>query len=291
MTTTAPPGAEVILVDGEEYLQWKAVLRVPVNWTPEKGVMVAFAPPGGIANLPALVQGEDGKIPVFRNINVVELEPDDPTDASAEWTLAVEATDTVGPLYDLTLTLHRGEAGADGVMTILTAGDFDDTGAAAGMVLALKSNGAGGYDGVEAVTMKVGNLYWPTSIATISNATGANALCAIAVGAQPFGYRLAVEGQQTISPDGPDIQVDVIARLGTTSGDIIARGQGLAGGAVQNLILSPVPAINAAPGFGEVSDGAAKTVYVRLEQVGSGTDTFDAVSGRGFFGARVEPLR
>ena len=44
-------------------------------------------------------------------------------------------------------------------------------------------------------------------------------------------------------------------------------------------------------GFGEVSDGAAKTVYVRLEQVGSGTDTFDAVSGRGFFGARVEPLR
>ena len=291
MTTTAPPGAEVILVDGEEYLQWKAVLRVPVNWTPEKGVMVAFAPPGGIANLPALVQGEDGKIPVFRNINVVELEPDDPTDASAEWALAVEATDTVGPIYDLTLTLHRGEAGADGVMTILTAGDFDDTGAAAGMVLALKSNGAGGYDGVEAVTMKVGNLYWPTSIATISNATGNNALCAIAIPSQPWGYRLAVEGQQTISPDGPDIQVDVVARLGTTGGNIIARGQGLAGGAVQNVILSPVPAINAAPGFGEVSDGAAKTVYVRLEQVGSGTDTFDAVSGRGFFGARVEPLR
>ena len=80
--------------------------------------MVAFAPPGGIANLPALVQGEDGKIPVFRNINVVELEPDDPTDASAEWVLAVEATDTVGPLYDLTLTLPRGAAGCDGVLTL-----------------------------------------------------------------------------------------------------------------------------------------------------------------------------
>ena len=253
--------------------------------------MIAFAPPGGIANLPALVQGDPGKTLVLRNINLVELEPDDPTDASAEWDLVAEETDTVGPTYDMNLTLHRGAAGDDGVLTILTAGDFDNTGAAAGFVLALKSDGEGGYDGVEAVSMKVGNLYWPTSISSISNATGNNGLCAIAIPSQPWGYRLAVEGQQTISPDGPDIQVDVIARLGTTSGDIIARGQGLAGGAVQNLILSPVPAINAAPGFGEVSDGAAKTVYIRLEQVGSGTDTFDAVSGRGFFGARVEPLR
>ena len=291
MTTTAPPGSEVILVDGEEYLQWKAVLRVPRNWTPEKGVMIAFAPPGGIANLPALVQGDPGKSLVLRNINLVELEPDDPTDASAEWDLVAEETDTVGPTYDMNLTLHRGAAGDDGVLTILTAGDFDDTDAAAGFVLALKSDGEGGYDGVEAVSMKVGNLYWPTSISSISNATGNNALCAIAIPSQPWGYRLAVEGQQTISPDGPDIQVDAVARLGTTSGDIIARGMGLAGGAVQNVILSPVPAINASPGFGEVSDGAAKTVYIRLEQVGTGTDTFDAVSGRGFFGARVEPLR
>ena len=107
-----------------------------------------------------------------------------------------------------------------------------------------------------------------------------------------------VDGQQEISPDGPDIKVDLVARLGgtgtgtgATDGLVIARGQGVAGGADQNLVLSPAPPIASSPGFGEVSDGAARTIYIRLEQIGSGTDTVDTISGRGLFCARVETLR
>ncbi len=295
MTAPAP---EVVTIDNEEYYQWKTVLRIPKNWTPESGVFIAVAPPGGIANFPAAVQGDNGLPPTLRNVVLTELAADDPTPASAEWTEISAGSSTVRPIYDLEIALHRGEAGSDGTLTILTATDLTLTGAQAGYVLALKSDGAGGYNGVEAVAQKVGNMYWPTAISTLTNASGANALTSVPVPTQPWPYRLCVQGQQTISPDGPDVQADLVARLGgtgtgtgATDGNVIARGQGLPGGAMQNLVLSPAPPAASAPGFGEVSNGAARTVYIRVEQIGSGTDTFDTVAGRGLFSVRVEPLR
>ena len=70
---------EVVSVDGEEFYQWRVVLRIPKNWTPESGVFIAVAPPGGIANFPAAVKGEHGLPATFRDISVVELEYEDPT--------------------------------------------------------------------------------------------------------------------------------------------------------------------------------------------------------------------
>ncbi|MGB3484029.1 MAG: hypothetical protein WBB07_17660 [Mycobacterium sp.] len=289
---------EEIIVDGEEYWQLKALLRVKKHWRPEDGVMVAFAPPGGVASFPALAQGAPGLPPTFREPTVVELDPEDPTPASLLFNLVTPGTAETAPLYDVELTIHRGDAGEDGTLTILTADDFDDTGAQAGYVLALKSDGAGGYNGVEAMSLKVGNMYWPTTINVLSNVSGSNALATVVIPAQQFGYRLCVEGQQIISPDGADVQVDLVARLGGTgTGDgsldglVIARGQGLSGGAVQNLIFSPSPPVGSTSGFGEVADGAGRAVFIRCEQVGSGTDTFDTVSGRGLFSVRVEALR
>lgn len=291
------PQPEKITIDGEEYYQVRAVLRVPVNWTPESGVLIAVAPPGGIANFPYAIKGDNGFSPTFRNVNLTELEPDDPTEASATWTLVTAATEVAGPIYDLELTLHKGEAGDDGTLTILTATDWDDTNAQAGYVLALKSDGSGGYNGVEAVSQKVGNMYWPAAVATLSNATGGNALTSVPVPAQPWPYRLCVDGQQTISPDGADVRADLVARLstgstgtgGSTDGQVIARGQGVATGMIQNLVFSPAPPVNSSPGFGEVSDGAARIAFIRLEVV-NGSDTVDTVAGTGFFSVRVEPL-
>lgn len=281
---------EVVKIDDEEFYQWRVVLRIPKNWTPESGVFIAVAPPGGIANFPAAVQGDNGFSPAFRNIDLVELEPDDETEASARWTLVTAATTEAGPVYDLEITLHRGAVGDAGTLTILDATDFDDTGASAGYVLALKSDGGGGYDAVEAVARKVGNMYWPTSVTVLSNASGDNAHSSVSIPTQPWPYRVCVEGQCTLSPDGPDVQADLVARLGATDGDVIARGQGLASGADQNLVFSPAPPVNSAAGFGEVTDGAAKVVYIRIEQQGAGSDTFDTVSGRAFYSVRVEPL-
>lgn len=289
---------ETVVIDSEEYYQWKTVLRVPKNWTPESGVFIAVAPPGGIANFPAAIQGAPGRPPTFNTPTVVELDPDDPTPAALEFTLATPGTDDTPPVYDVELTIHSGEAGEDGTLTILGADDFDDAAAAAGFVLALKSDGEGGYDGVEAIAQKVGNLYWPTSVTVLSNATGANAVSTVVVPAQPGPYRLCVEGQQELAPNGPDVKVDLVARLGgtgtgtgATDGLVIARGLGLAGGAPQVLAFTPSPPVNSSAGFGEVTGSEGRNVYIRCEQVGSGTDTFSTISGRGLYSVRVEPLR
>lgn len=297
MTT---PTAEVVLFDGREWYQWDFKALVPKNWTPESGVLILCAPPGGIANIPAIVEGKRGFTPTFVQGEITQLAADDETPMTISPRLVSPGTDTTPPVIAIDASLKQGADGNDGTMTILDATDLDrgeeDANLQDGYILQLKDDGEGGFT-VTPVALKVGNMYWPTSINTLTNEDGLNPLCSIVIPAQSGGYRIMVDGQQEISPDGPDIKVDLVARLsgtgtgtGATDGNVIARGQGVAGGADQNLVLSPAPPVGSAPGFGEVTNGASRTVYINLEQVGSGTDTVDTISGRGFFSARVEPL-
>lgn len=285
---------EVVSVDGEEFYQWRVVLRIPKNWTPESGVFIAVAPPGGIANFPAAVKGEHGLPATFRDISVVELEYEDPTAASVVYTEIVPGSETAGPVYDVEFTLHRGAPGVAAPTAMLDATDLTGT-PTAGYVFQVNAAG----DGVDLVAQKVGNTYWPAAVTVLSNATGANALAQVTVPPQPFKSRMRVVGQVELAPDGPDVQVDLVARLGgtgtgsgSTDGLVIARGLGLAGGARQILSFAPAPPVNSSIGFGEVpaNMGGGTTVYIRAEQVGSGTDTFDTISGRALFAVVVEPV-
>lgn len=295
MATESEP--EVVTIDNEEFYQWKVVLRIPKNWTPESGVFIAVAPPGGIANFPAAIQGDRGFTPTFRNVNLVPLAWDDPTDASAVWTLITPGTPTTAPVFDLVITLHEGEPGADGVMALLGASDLDDGGApTAGYIF--RVNPAG--DGVELVAEKVGNTYWPTTVTVLSNATGANAVAAVTIPPQLNKWRPHVNGQDIVSYDAADVQVDLVARLGgtgtgtgATDGQVIARGLGLPGSValMQVLAFAAAPPVNSTAGFGEVAaGGSGTTIYIRIEQVGSGTATFDTVSGRALFSVDATPV-
>lgn len=280
--------SEIVTVDGEEYYQWKAVLRVPKNWTPESGVFIAVAPMGGIANIPAAIKGDNGFSPAFRNINLVELDPDDETEASAEWTLVTPATDIAGPIYDLELTLHRGEAGDDGTLTILTAADYDNTGQSAGYVLAMN----GSNDGVVSVAWKVGNMYWPTSFSSVSNGTGGNTLGSITIPSQQFDWRPRCHGNALLHYDGADTQVDLLARVANaTTGDIVARSFGPPGSAGDvSLTLAAAPPAASSGTYGKVSAGGSATVYLRAEQQGSGTATFDVSNTKVVFAVEVAPI-
>lgn len=292
---TAQP--ETVTVDGEEFYQWKVVLRIPKNWTPESGVFIAVAPPGGIANFPAAIQGDPGFTPTFRNINLVELAYGDPTPATATWTLITAGTSTAPPVFDLELALHAGAPGATPDVNLLTAGDLDDGGSPTpGYIFQINATG----DGVDLVALRVGNTYWPTAVTVLSNATGANAVAQVVIPPQPNPCRLHVNGQQVVSYDGPDVQVDLVARLGgtgtgtgATDGQVIARGLGLPGTAalMQNLAFAAAPPVASTAGFGEIAaGGSGRTVYIRVEQVGSGTDTFDTVSGRALYSVDVIPI-
>lgn len=290
-------------IDGEDFYQWKTVLRIPKNWTPESGVFIAVAPPGGIANFPAAVQGDPGLPIVIRNSTVVPLEATDSTPDSFTWTLVTPGSATVQPVYDVTLAIHKGAKGDDGTMVIGTATDFDrgttDANMHDGYILQLKSDGSGGFK-VTPVALRVGNTYWPTAITTLSNATGGNAIATIVIPPQLFPFRLHVNGQDIVSYDGTDVQVDLVARLGGTGtcdghtdGQVIARGLGLPGSAalMQVLDFAAAPPVNSTTGFGQVAAGGSGTsVFIRMEQVGSGTSTFDTIAGRGIYSVDVIPV-
>ena len=283
------PTTEVVTIDGEEFWQWKTVLRIPKNWTPESGVFIAVAPPGGIANFPAAAKGDNGFPPEFRNIDVTELAADDPTPMSAAFSVVSPGTSTTAPVYDLELTLRRGTAGESGTMSILGADDLDSYNIADGCIFAVKSLGGGSW-GVEFVAQKAGNTYWPTAVTVLSNATGSNALASVTIPSHSFPWRPVCHGQQELSPDGPDVQVDLVARLNATNGPVVARGFGLAGGARQILALAAAPPVNSTGGFGQVAAGTSQVIYFRAEQVGSGTDTYDTIDGRALFSVDVKPV-
>ena len=283
------PTTEVVTVDGEEFWQWKTVLRIPKNWTPESGVFIAVAPPGGIANFPAAAKGDNGFPPEFRNIDVTELAADDPTPMSAAFTIVTPGTSTTAPIYDLELTLRSGADGTSGTVALLDASDLDIDPIADGYIFAVKSLGGGDW-GVELVAQKAGNTYWPTTVLVLSNATGSNALASVTIPSQPWPWRPVCHGQQELSPDGADVQVDLVARLNATNGPVVARGLGLAGGARQILTLAAAPPVNSTAGFGQVAAGSSQVIYFRAEQVGSGTDTYDTISGRALFSVDVKPV-
>ncbi len=277
---------EVVSIDNEDFYQWKTVLRIPKNWTPESGVFIAVAPPGGIGNFPAAIKGDSGFTPSFRNINLTELATGDPTPASATWTLVTPGTATAAPVFDLNLAMHKGPAGVTPDVNLLAADDLNDGGSPTPEYV-FKVNSAG--NGVELVAQKVGNMYWPTISYSAINASGDTPLASVSIPAHTFPWRARCHGQEILDPDGPDIQVDLVARLGAADGPVVARGLGLAGGAKQVLVLSAAPPVNSAPGFGEVASGG-KVIYFRAEKIGSGTDTYDTVAGRAIYAVEVAPI-
>jgi hypothetical protein len=283
------PTPEVITIDGQEYYNWKTVLRVPRNWTPESGVFIAVAPPGGIANFPAMVKGDNGFTPYLRNIVVTEIAHDDPTEMSASLTLISPGSSTTPPTYDIAMTLRAGAPGDDGTMTLLGASDLDDDPIAAGYIFAVKSTGVGTW-GAELVAQRIGNTYWPSTVTVLSNATGSNALASISIPSYPFPWRPVVHGQVELSPDGSDVQVDLVARLNASNGPVVARGLGLAGGARQILALAAAPPVNSTTGFGQVAAGSSAVIYIRAEQIGSGLSTYDTIDGRALFSVDVEAV-
>jgi len=271
-----------VMEDGRTWLVWEGQLRVPLDWDPNSGVFIAVTPPGGLANLPALVKGDNGLPPTLRNIVVTELEHDDATPASAEFDLYAEATDVAGPIYDVLLTTHKGAPGADGG-TVL---DPDDYGTAvAGRLLAVDS----GLTGFELVPQRVGGTFWPTAVTEAPSATTAGftvATISVPAYTYPFQWRPVVTGTNKIAGSGADVRVDLVAHLGSTGGPVVARGYGR-GGVADVLTLDASPDVNATSGDITVAANAAAVIYILTEKQG-GADTYSSSATR--CGLRVHPI-
>jgi len=275
--------------DDDNYYIWNGEVRIPKTFDPaSKAAVIMLGPPGGVAQIPALVKGDPGKhAEIDSTIVLNALAYDDPTVDSATWTTITPGDDTTSPVYRLTLNIHKGSPGTSGTSTILSASDVTGT-ATDGYLLSKKVGSAQ----ATWIAPKVGGQYWPASISNTSDTDGsARTLCSVSISPAPaFDYRLRVHAQSVITSSGSSSRVDLIARVGNaTSGDIVGRGFGVAGTSDRVILVSGVAAGSAST-VGKISAGTSTTVYLRAEQQASTTQTFTTSSSNTTFLVEVVPI-
>lgn len=274
--------------DDDRYYIWNGEVRIPRTFDPSsRSAVIMLGPPGGVAQIPALVKGDPGKVALIDNtIDFTALEWDDPTPDSATFTTVVAGSDTVSPVYRLELNLHKGEPGDTVDPVILDASDLSGV-ATDGYVLAKTVGSAT----VQFIPQRVGDQYWPASISNTSGSDGQNrTLAIVTVPAQPFDYRIRVHGQCIIAGTA-NTRVDLLARLNNpTSGDIIGRSFGVAGATPPPNILVSGVAAGSAASVGRVLAGNSATVYLRAEQQASTTDVYTTSASTTSFLVEVAPI-
>lgn len=271
-------------IQGRRYLTVSvANFRIDLD-DPDGGVFIAIAAPlGGLGNLGAFVKGDPGPSPtiIMEPSDFTALENDDPTPDSASLSLVAPATAVAGPVYRLTLSLHKGPAGEDGTAVL----DLDSYGTPLPKKILVVNDTS---DDLEYASQKVGDRFIP---ATVSSATSQTSFtkCQIPVDAQDFDWRPEVEGQTTVTPNGSDCRVDLIARLNDeTTGHDVARGFGIAG-ATERINFTAGPPAGSADSYDRVAAGDDATIFIRVERQ-SGSNTFDTSSSTSRFSVKPIPI-
>lgn len=275
-----------VTIGGDDYYQTQTL--IPVDQDPDNGVLVYIGTPdGGFLAGATLVKGDGGMPSIIdTDVNITELEPDDATPASADFVEITPGDADTSQVVQLNWTYHKPAAGADGT-TSLDLDSVDGT-AAAGKFPVLNSS----VDGLEWKTPKVGSRKYPATIASTPSGNPSYTLCTVSVGPFDFDWRPRCFGECVITPTSTDVAVDLLARIGSTSGNVIARGMGVANqGPAHKLGPDVTPADITAGGadFDKVTAGSTVTIYFRAERT-AGTGTFTTSDTRTSFRVEVEPV-
>jgi hypothetical protein len=272
-------------INGKEFLVIEvAMFRIPMDWDPNSNMFIAVAAPdGGLGGFPAIVQGEPGETPnIDSAINITAvLDYDDTTPDAASWTEISEN------LYRYNTTQRRGPQGDAAAFNLEDADNLTGTPTAGQMIVA---DPAG--TGFTYLTPKVGDEYWPATINNTPSGNAAYTLCAVSIPAQDFDWRPEVSGWCVITGTGPDVQVDLVARLnGAAAGNIVGRGRGHSGQNVEGFstVLSSGPPPGSAGDYNRVAKGEPAVVYLRAERQ-SGANTFTTTDAATYFNVRVRPI-
>lgn len=281
------PTAPIVTDDaGKQWFIWDFRAKFAYPFDPDAPVFLLAAPPGGVgmANAPFLIKGDPGiNALIDTDINLTALEHDDPTPDSASFTELTPGTESTAQLSRLNLVLHKGPPGTNGTSTLSPT--------AYGTPLAkriLQVNSAA--DGFEYAAQRVGGRHWPTTVSEAGSGTTAGqtiATVSIPVNTYPFPFQVRVSGTVIVTGSGPDVRVDLVARLNSSSGAIVGRGYGMSG-ATDRLTLVSGPDTNASAESVTVPVGGGCTVYFRTEKQ-AGTDTYSTGASASRFCVEVVP--
>jgi hypothetical protein len=268
-------------IDGKEWLVIDAKVRVPLDWDPSSNVFIAIAAPtGGVLNYPVLVQGDPGDTPSLdTTINFTALEWDDATPEFASW------TETSPDVYRLNLGLRNGEPGATGAVALLDSTDLSGT-PTADKLIAVNDSATG----VEFVTMKVGNRYYPTAYNNTPSGNPAYTLTQVGIEAVDYDRTVEPHAACIVAGTSSDVRVDLYARLnGETGGNIVGRAMGGTGVAPATHTMIPRLPAGASADYDLIPAGETATVHLRAERQ-TGTGTFTTSGTDTDFYVKVNPV-
>lgn len=183
--------------------------------------IVVFGPGGGTATFPAVEPGPVGPAPRFV-FEMIQLAYGTPLPAVNPVVTPTEYDSYGNPVVsNVTFYVNSGAAGQNGTTDILTAGDLEGNPQAGYFI---------GYDstGLKAQWQPapIGNWYYASGIgATASNTTTQKQIASIAVPGRPWAWWPHVSAQANVV-GASDTRVDLVARVGSSTGQICAYGYG-----------------------------------------------------------------
>lgn len=278
-----------ISVDGNSLVISNATITVENAFDQSNGAAVIIITPlGGLGTLPALLEGQPGLPPVLRNINSTQVAAGTALpDPAWEWVLISPGGPGVAAVYDLNVAINAGPAGESGSYSIAGSTDLGGTQTNNYTVIwnAVENQ-------FEYAPLYIGATYWPS---TINNTSGFTAqgtprtLTQISIPALPFAYTPVMYGQ-TVVTGTVNTVVELSANIGSTSGQQVGVGYGVAGQANQTVaLISGIPAGSAA-GYGQVSANSSATIVLSATQTANTTDSWSTSSATTSFIVTPNPV-
>ncbi|QIS06752.1 hypothetical protein F5X71_34570 [Nocardia brasiliensis] len=250
---------------------------------------LTLTPAGGVSNLPALVNGEPGVPPRFRNV-VVHQVPYGTTPPAPTWTLVSPGGAGTASVYDLDIHLNSGQQGAAGTnAAVLTAGDVVSTGIQDGWELIYSAATA---KLVAGPPRRVIGPFISAFNAPYNGNAGSYVVSTIGIPAQPWAWRPRASAHLYVGGT-PNVHVDAVVRLGDpVAGDIVGYGLGVtgAGPVPVNVVPHFGGAITGTSTYGQIAAGTAATLYLVAVQTASTTDNWNTVNTNGQFMIDVVPI-
>ncbi|MBF6060503.1 hypothetical protein IU500_06895 [Nocardia terpenica] len=249
---------------------------------------LTLTPSGGLSNLPALVNGEPGMPPTFRNIIVNQI-PYGTTPPASTATLVSPGGPGTASVYDLTLYVNAGQPGPAGSnATVLAAGDVVAAGIVDGWTLIYN---AAQSKLVAAPPKRIIGPFASAALTPYTGNAGSATLATVGIPAQPWAWRPRVHGH-LYTVGTPNTHIDAVVRVGDpASGDIVGMGLGLTGTTTAVVTVGPhfAAPVTGTSSYGQVAAGATATLSLLAAQTAATTDTWQVLAAGGQFLVDVVP--
>jgi hypothetical protein len=270
---------------------WQGAFFIPKDVDPTTGTAVIFlAPPGGRGSIPGPAAGAGGAPSPPRNVTVNQVAPGGTIPQPV-----VTIIDPGGPgqpcVWDLTFWVYSGAAGPPVTVALLAAVDLTGhTTAQSGDYLVYEPGGSGVLPYMTFEPALNGGKFWPSVINSTTSANGPQrTLAQISIASRRFDTVAKVSGGALVVGTGPNVQVNLVARLNSPTGIDIGLGVGLAGQNPPPISLWDGPPPGSPSNHGLIPAGTAATIFLQAEQQ-SGTDSFSTSATTTRFSAVLERI-